>query len=160
MRNTKRANSMKSVLQIAILLGVVITLSSCSGMFTNQARCPFTDKGGCQSVSDVNQMVDEHKFTKDGHFVQQAADTNASGAAYDDVSDDNVTQPGGWNSATPYSGEPLRTQEVEARMWVAPWQDKSHAYHGSSYINFVVSGSHWTALPAKAITGHDYDDRG
>ena len=39
---------------------------------TEDARCPFADRGGCQSMEMVNQMVAEKHFTPDGQFVQQA----------------------------------------------------------------------------------------
>lgn len=151
---------MKSGLTLIAIISMTLLLSSCGGMFTNQARCPFTDKGGCQSVSDVNKMVDEGRFTDDGRFVQQAGDDpNAFPAPAQNVSTTTL-QGQGWNSPTPYSGEPMRTKEVDARMWVAPWLDTNAAYHGASYVNFVVQSSHWSTLPAKAIHSNQYDDRG
>ena len=39
------------------------------------ARCPFADRGGCQSMEMVNQMVAQKRFTPDGQFVQQANST-------------------------------------------------------------------------------------
>lgn len=142
--------------KVLLLLPLALALSGCSGMFTNEARCPFTDKGGCQSVTDVNKMVDEQKFTQNKDFVQQAAATKSAPV--------NVTtQPasiGGLNTPTPVSGDPLRSQEVDARMWIAPWQDKAGSYHGASYLTFVVEHSHWNDIAAKAITSHNFDDEG
>lgn len=139
------------------LLGLMaLTLSGCSGMFTNQARCPFKDKGGCQSVADVNRMVSEGKFTEDKRFVQQAGETEGTKKSL--VVPTRQGDWSGWNSPTPFSGQPLRSAEVDARMWVAPWQDQDHSYHGSSYITFVVTPPHWSNLPAKEIINEDYDD--
>ncbi|ALB24375.1 conjugal transfer protein TraV (plasmid) [Piscirickettsia salmonis] len=141
---------------VSVLGLLAITLSGCSGMFTNQARCPFQDQGGCQSVSDVNRMVSESKFTNDGRFVQQSGETQSI-----KKSSVALTRKGdwsGWNSPTPFSGQPLRTAEEDARMWVSPWQDSENSYHGSSYITFVVTPSHWSNTPAKEIKSDDYDD--
>lgn len=151
---------MKAILTLTTIISMAILLSSCSGMFTNQARCPFKDKGGCQSVSDVNKMIDEGRYTDDGRFVQQAGDDpNAFPASTPQFA--QVTGGAqGWNSPTPYAGEPMRTKEVDARMWVAPWLDTNQAYHGASYVNFVVEGAKWANLPANAIRSNQYDDRG
>ena len=56
---------------------VVISAFLLSGCGRNildndDARCPFADRGGCQSMEMVNRMVTEKRFTPDGDFVQQA----------------------------------------------------------------------------------------
>ena len=53
---------------------LVLLLSSCSKSIldNDDARCPFADRGGCQSVEMVNRMVIEKRYTPDGQFVQQA----------------------------------------------------------------------------------------
>lgn len=59
----------------AILISIVLmTLSACSkSVFDNEdIRCPFVDKGGCQSMGAINEMVNQHQFTSDGAFVKQA----------------------------------------------------------------------------------------
>ena len=54
-----------------IILSSATLLSSCAKtIFDNEARCPFVDKGGCQSMEMVNKMVTERRFTPDGAFVQ------------------------------------------------------------------------------------------
>ena len=56
------------------LLGLnMLILSGCThSILDNKARCPFVDRGGCQSIEMVNKMVNERRFTPDGLFVQQA----------------------------------------------------------------------------------------
>lgn len=53
---------------------LVSLLSSCSKSIldNDDARCPFADRGGCQSMEMVNRMVVEKRYTPDGQFVQQA----------------------------------------------------------------------------------------
>lgn len=52
----------------------LILLSGCgkSILDTEDARCPFADRGGCQSMEMVNRQVTLKHFTPDGQFVQQA----------------------------------------------------------------------------------------
>lgn len=61
---------------ILLISTVVLTLlsSGCAkSILDNQeARCPFADRGGCQSMEMVNRMVQEKRYTPDGQFVQQA----------------------------------------------------------------------------------------
>jgi hypothetical protein len=54
---------------------LVLLLSGCSKSIldNDDARCPFADRGGCQSVEMVNRMVIEKRYTPDGQFVQQAS---------------------------------------------------------------------------------------
>lgn len=55
------------------LICLVGLLSSCGrSIFDEEARCPFIDRGGCQSIERVNQMVTKRCFTPDGLYVQQA----------------------------------------------------------------------------------------
>ena len=53
---------------------LILLLSSCSKSIldNDDARCPFADRGGCQSMEMVNRMVVEKRYTPDGQFVQQA----------------------------------------------------------------------------------------
>jgi len=55
---------------------LLLTGCSSSILDTQDARCPFTERGGCQSMEMVNRMVAEKRFTPDGHFVQQAPTTH------------------------------------------------------------------------------------
>ena len=59
---------------LILLIAISFILSGCakSILDTNDARCPFADRGGCQSMEMVNQMVAQKRFTPDGQFVQQA----------------------------------------------------------------------------------------
>jgi hypothetical protein len=53
----------------------VLTGCGKSILDTQDARCPFADRGGCQSMEMVNLMVTQKRFTPDGQFVQQANST-------------------------------------------------------------------------------------
>ena len=59
---------------ILFTTSICLLLGGCakSILDTEDARCPFADRGGCQSMEMVNQMVAQKRFTPDGQFVQQA----------------------------------------------------------------------------------------
>ena len=63
----------KLMLSTSLLLAILL-LTGCSSSILDaqDARCPFTERGGCQSMEMVNRMVAEKRFTPDGSFVQQA----------------------------------------------------------------------------------------
>ncbi|MDP3268085.1 MAG: type IV conjugative transfer system protein TraV [Legionella sp.] len=60
------------VLFSAMVLVSQLCACSKSILDTKDARCPFLDRGGCQSMEMVNRMVQEKRYTPDGQFVQQA----------------------------------------------------------------------------------------
>jgi len=55
------------------ILSLVLSGCARSILDNDDARCPFADRGGCQSMEMVNRMVQEKRFTPDGQFVQQAS---------------------------------------------------------------------------------------
>lgn len=62
----------KPILRLMFSLIVVMTAGCGQSILDAQdARCPFTERGGCQSMEIVNRMVTEKRFTPDGQFVQQ-----------------------------------------------------------------------------------------
>lgn len=64
-----------AALKVILLLGLSLMVSSCAvgSLLEKDPRCPFSEKGGCQSVKAINQMIDENKYTADGDFVQSKA---------------------------------------------------------------------------------------
>ena len=63
----------KCIFRLSILFMTLI-LAGCgqSILDSHDARCPFYERGGCQSMEMVNRMVTEKRYTPDGQFVQQA----------------------------------------------------------------------------------------
>jgi hypothetical protein len=59
-------------IKVILLLGVSILVSSCASgsLLGKDPRCPFSEKGGCQSVKSINKMIDENKYIAGGDFVQ------------------------------------------------------------------------------------------
>ena len=55
-------------------IAMAIVLSGCSkSVLDNEdVRCPFVDRGGCQSMQAISAMIDQNQFTEDGSYVKQA----------------------------------------------------------------------------------------
>jgi hypothetical protein len=63
----------KHVLYLSAVVAAMNLCACSKSILDNQdARCPFADRGGCQSMEMVNRMVEEKRYTPDGQFVQQA----------------------------------------------------------------------------------------
>jgi len=63
----------KHILTGSILVLCTLLCACSKSILDNEdARCPFADRGGCQSMEMVNQMIKEKRYTPDGQFVQQA----------------------------------------------------------------------------------------
>lgn len=63
-------------LSSVIILMTQLCACSQSILDNKDARCPFVERGGCQSMEMVNRMVQEKRYTPDGQFVQQANNRN------------------------------------------------------------------------------------
>lgn len=60
------------------VLACALLLSGCmkSVFDAHDARCPFVEKGGCQSMEMVEKMVRERKFTQGRDFVLDSRNIN------------------------------------------------------------------------------------
>lgn len=102
------------------ILGSTIALCGCTkSILDNEARCPFVDKGGCQSMEMVNQMVTERRFTPDGAFVQ------------------HFSEPATNKHSSNKRVQGDHTKRV-ARMWVSPWTGRDGKVHQGSYEQFAL----------------------
>ena len=105
---------MSKLLWTVLMLAPSLILSGCAkSIFDNEARCPFVDKGGCQSMEMVNQMVTERRFTSDGAFVQHFA-----------------------TQETP-ARKRKGTQKL-TELWLAPWVDESGKAHRARTVAVVL----------------------
>ena len=61
-----------AALKVMLLLAVSVLVSSCASgsLLGKDPRCPFSEKGGCQSVKSINKMIDENRYVAGGDFVQ------------------------------------------------------------------------------------------
>lgn len=55
-----------------IFFASLIFLTGCSKSILDNEdiRCPFVERGGCQSMESINQMIIQKRYTADGLYVQ------------------------------------------------------------------------------------------
>ena len=97
-------------------------LSGCAkSVFDNtDVRCPFTERGGCQSMEDINEMVTKGNYTKDGDFVLQKQRVFTG------------------KGSSSFENESFKEQSKgkKVTLWVSPWRDKMDALHEASVVTF------------------------
>lgn len=60
-----------------VILSVFLTSGCMKSVFDGKdARCPFVERGGCQSMEMVDKMVREKHFTHNRDFVLDAKSAN------------------------------------------------------------------------------------
>jgi len=52
---------------------MVVNVGCTKSILDNNSRCPFMDRGSCQSIEMVNKSVDKRCFTPDGLYVLPAS---------------------------------------------------------------------------------------
>ena len=124
-----------------IMVGLVL-LSGCAGM-NGHFGCDTTAGSSCIPVSQVNASADAGVF-----------DDRRTGGRLPWLSSkwlDDSTQARGYQGVFPISDVPVRTQERLQRIWIAPYQDVDHNYHGSSDVYTVLEKSRWLGVPPKEV---------
>lgn len=62
----------KALFVVFGFFSMMVSTGCSRSIFDHQdVRCPFVERGGCQSMEQVNRMVDARRFTPDGQYVQQ-----------------------------------------------------------------------------------------
>lgn len=128
-------------LKIVFVIGVVGTLSACTGMTSSFDCGKVGGQGvGCSSMEQVNQMANEGKFSqRDG--VETGDDTGQMA----------IGKLTGFQGATPKSGMPLRFGESVQNMWVAPYTDTGNNYHWAQMVTMIIAPGHWVGAPVSSI---------
>lgn len=57
----------------SLMLLPSLALTGCAGksLLGQDPRCPFSERGGCQSIKSINKMIDERRYTPDGAYIQE-----------------------------------------------------------------------------------------
>ncbi len=104
------------------------TLAGC-GELNSQFTCPMKPGVTCQSLDEVNTLVDQGKLTQskpapsaettltmDIHYLADAGDSS-----------DSIK----------------RNPETVMRLWIAPYQDKQGNYFSAHIVYHVIQPGHW-----------------
>lgn len=126
---------MNSLVKIAALTAVVVSLGGCASAYECQLG------NACQSVTDSY-----HSAVKNaGNVETTAPGANVAGVPLDDEKDDVETagKKVGFQSFSPYQGGALDDKPVyqpprPLRIWIAPWREKTSATTQNNAV--LISG--------------------
>ena len=102
--------------RLMLLLLLSFTLIGCAGnsILEPDPRCPFVERGGCQSMKSINRMIDQNRYTPDGNYVQQ-----------------------------PFSEKRYIHRQKEMRVYVPPGVDKfGNRYNGYEEVEVINEEIH------------------
>ena len=142
-----RTRAMKQPLtKIMPLLSFLTLLSGCAGM-NGQFGCAATAGSSCTPISQVNANATAGDF--DHQPSGNAAPLTRAEAFR------SVGQPPSDHYTTLRPGAPVRSGERIQRIWIAPYQDRTHTYHAPSAVYAVMSKPQWRGAPAHVIQSTD-----
>jgi conjugal transfer pilus assembly protein TraV len=125
------------LLPIGLWLGLLGLLSGCSSL-NSEFDCPMKPGVMCQSLDQVNTMVDQGKLGATPS-CPQCERQNAK------ISSLSLN-----TSSTNISNNAMRTPDAVARIWIAPFADADGDYYAASTVYHVIKPSDWANHPAKS----------
>ncbi len=128
----------RKLFNLSLILGCSAMLSGC-GELNSQFTCPMKPGVTCQSLDQVNTMVDQGKLA-------EAKPTPTPAQSADSVLTVNIS----------YSADEgvSRSPEQVMRLWVAPYQDNQGNYFSSTHVYHVIQPGHWSTDPAIEDSTH------
>lgn len=120
----------RKLFNLSLILGCSAMLAGC-GELNSQFTCPMKPGVTCQSLDQVNTMVDEGKEGKLAEAKPNPAQSS------DSILTVNVSYSADNNGVT-------RSPESVMRLWIAPYQDSQGNYFSSTQIYHVIQPGHWS----------------
>jgi conjugal transfer pilus assembly protein TraV len=122
----------RKLLTLGLMIGCSAMLSGC-GELNSQFSCPMKPGVTCQSLDQVNTLVDQGKLAA-------VKPTLTPAQSADPV----------WTVNMHYSSDEAvnRSPEQVMRLWVAPYQDNQGNYFSSTHVYHVIQSGHWSINPA------------
>jgi conjugal transfer pilus assembly protein TraV len=122
----------RKLFTLGLIIGCSVMLSGC-GELNSQFTCPMKPGVTCQSLDQVNTMVDQGKLA-------EVKPTPLPAQSADPVLTVNIN----------YSvdGGVTRSPEQVMRLWIAPYQDSQGNYFSSTQVYHVIQPGHWSTDPA------------
>ena len=152
----KAINAQQRWLRWGLLIPALATLSACtnlSGIGSSEFNCAAPVGVSCNSISGTNANLEAGNLKDDGqHGGQESASGKSSGVvkSYFDDGQGQVNRP------TLSTGTPIRIQPKEARVWIAPWEDRDGFLHDQSYSYIIVGEGRWSLEANKQKLLDDY----
>lgn len=134
---------MRTIIFSGIFVLGAALLSGCANT-SSEFSCPAPKTGMCQSVRNVDNMVDSGQIRANtsSNIQQGGATTNTR------ITWGNFSTP---YAATLHPGQPLRQQEIVMAVWMSPYEDSKGYYHDESTVYAVMIPSQWSTQPVKAV---------
>lgn len=142
--------------RISGLLCLSLTLGACtnlSGIGSSEFNCAAPVGVSCNSISGTNSNLEAGNLRDGGlHGGQESGSGKPSGVvkSYFDDGQGQVNRP------TLSTGMPIRIQPKEARVWIAPWEDRDGFLHDQSYSYIIVGEGRWSIDANKQKLIDDY----
>ena len=127
---------------------VLCLLSGCAGL-NSGFSCPMKPGQLCNSLDQVNTLVDQGKIGSDA----SAANSSATNHTVSAIADKDSVMP--YPLPALKVGDPLRYGESVMRIWVAPYEDKAGNYYQPTILYSVVHPGHWIGDPVSTVTNDD-----
>ncbi len=112
---------LKVLFSVGIFLGCTVILSGCGGL-NSQFSCPMKPGVTCQSLDQVNSLIDQ------GKLAQSASPVDIHLADADDSNHHTIQ----------------RTPDTVMRLWIAPYEDSQGNYFSSTRVYHVIQPGSWS----------------
>ncbi len=132
-------NHSKQLFNFGVLISLSAALMGC-GELNSQFTCPMKPGVSCQSLDQVNTLVDQGKLAQSKPAPSVEKTTLTVDIRYlADAGD-----------STDFI---KRNPETVMRLWIAPYQDSQGNYFSANTVYHVIQPGHWS--PETSITSMD-----
>ncbi|MFM8453416.1 MAG: TraV family lipoprotein [Gammaproteobacteria bacterium] len=114
------------MVKIRFLMTLIMSLSLTACATKRNFDCPYQEGAKCINTDEINKRVD-------------SGNLNFKSMSKKELSALEDLRP----NFKPSIGHPLRSQEVVAQIWVAPYEDEDGVYHQATYLNTVLQAAKW-----------------
>jgi conjugal transfer pilus assembly protein TraV len=137
-------NSSRKIKRLLFFLGVTTLLTGCNDL-NSQFTCPKQPGVSCQSLDQVNTLIDQGKLADDSLPKKKSTKINAQPTVIrvNQIFTEN-------NIALPYK---LRTTDNVMRLWIAPYIDTQGNYFSATVVYHVVDRGQWMGESIDDIRG-------
>ncbi len=132
------SNRSKQLFNFGVLISLSAALMGC-GELNSQFTCPMKPGVSCQSLDQVNTLVDQGKLAQ-SQSAPSAETTLTVDIRYLANSGDSTDSI-------------KRNPETVMRLWIAPYQDSQGNYFSANTVYHLLQPGHWS--PATSITSVD-----
>ena len=133
-------------------IGVVILnfLTGCE-MMNSDYDCPLSASASCMPLHDMDVAVSQGVYPKENKDSSDITNREITNRDINTDADNNSVATKSGKNLT-IGSSPKRTNEMVAKIWLAPFIDSKGDYHEQSVVYAVVKNSAWVNLPINSVT--------